>query len=156
VKNASIAIHRLKKDFIHLQEMNLEGVSVCPNENNILVWDAVIFRQIETPFEDGVFNLQLEFPEEYPFKPPKIRFTSRIFHPNVGSNGEIEISQSKWSPAHDVLTVFLSIIQLLREPNYLDYSANIAAEKLFKENYIEYRRLARECVRESLHEHTNI
>lgn len=64
-----------------------------PSENNIMLWNAVIFGPAETPFEDGlffaialmflgIFKLVIEFTEEYPNKAPKVRFISKIFHPN--------------------------------------------------------------------------
>jgi len=40
------------------------------------------FRPHETPFEDGTFKLTIEFTEEYPNKPPTVRFVSKMFHPN--------------------------------------------------------------------------
>lgn len=59
------------------------GVSGAPTDNNILLWHAVIFGPHDTPFEDGTFKLTIEFTEEYPNKPPTVRFQSKMFHPNV-------------------------------------------------------------------------
>ena len=50
------------------------GVQGAPSDNNIMVWDAVIYGPADTPFEDGTFKLQIEFSEEYPNKPPKVKF----------------------------------------------------------------------------------
>lgn len=52
-------------------------------------WEAVIFGPQDTPFEDGTFKLSLEFTEEYPNKPPTVKFVSRMFHPNVYADGSI-------------------------------------------------------------------
>ena len=49
------------------------GVSGAPSDNNIMLWNAVIFGPHDTPFEDGTFKLTIEFTEEYPNKPPTVR-----------------------------------------------------------------------------------
>ena len=51
----------------------LQGVSGAPSDNNIMLWNAVIFGPHDTPFEDGTFKLTIEFTEEYPNKPPTVR-----------------------------------------------------------------------------------
>ncbi len=55
----------------------------------------------DSPYQGGVFFLTIHFPSDYPFKPPKIAFTTRIYHPNINSNGSIclDILRSQWSPA---------------------------------------------------------
>lgn len=67
------------RDFKRLQEDPPAGVSGAPSENNIMVWNAVIFGPEGTPFEDGTFKLTIEFTEEYPNKPPTVRFVSKCF-----------------------------------------------------------------------------
>ncbi|CAO4375573.1 unnamed protein product [Caenorhabditis nigoni] len=65
------------------------GVSGAPTEDNILQWEEVISGPRATPFEDGTFKLSLELSEEYPNKPPTVKFISNVFHPNVYSDGSI-------------------------------------------------------------------
>ncbi|KAM3841561.1 ubiquitin-conjugating enzyme E2 D2 isoform 3-T3 [Vipera latastei] len=57
--------------------------------------------QNDSPYQGGVFFLTIHFPTDYPFKPPKVAFTTRIYHPNINSNGSIclDILRSQWSPA---------------------------------------------------------
>lgn len=57
--------------------------------------------QPDSPYQGGVFFLTIHFPTDYPFKPPKVAFTTRIYHPNINSNGSIclDILRSQWSPA---------------------------------------------------------
>uniref|UniRef100_A0A8C5C0M6 CDGSH iron-sulfur domain-containing protein 2 n=1 Tax=Gadus morhua TaxID=8049 RepID=A0A8C5C0M6_GADMO len=58
-------------------------------------------RTNDSPYQGGVFFLTIHFPTDYPFKPPKVAFTTRIYHPNINSNGSIclDILRSQWSPA---------------------------------------------------------
>jgi ubiquitin-conjugating enzyme E2 D/E len=59
------------------------------------------FLQGDSPYSGGVFFLAIHFPTDYPFKPPKVNFTTRIYHPNINSNGSIclDILRDQWSPA---------------------------------------------------------
>ena len=101
-------------------------------------------RLQDTPFEDGAFKLTLEFTEEYPSKPPTVRFVSEIFHPNVYANGDIclDILQNRWSPTYDVSAILTSIQSLLDEPNP-DDPANSVAAQLYLENRREYKKKSR-------------
>uniref|UniRef100_A0A8C8WBY2 Ubiquitin conjugating enzyme E2 B n=1 Tax=Panthera leo TaxID=9689 RepID=A0A8C8WBY2_PANLE len=105
------ARRRLMRDFKRLQEDPPVGVSGAPSENNIMQWNAVIFGPEGTPFEDGTFKLVIEFSEEYPNKPPTVRFLSKMFHPNVYADGSIclDILQNRWSPTYDVSSILTSI-----------------------------------------------
>jgi len=58
------------------------GVTGAPTDHDIMVWNALIFGPESTPFEDGTFKLRIEFTEEYPNKPPSVKFVSQMFHPN--------------------------------------------------------------------------
>ena len=72
-----------------------------------------------SPYQGGVFFLAIHFPSDYPFKPPKLQFTTRIFHPNINANGSIclDILKETWSPALTISKVLLSISSLLTDPN---------------------------------------
>jgi ubiquitin-conjugating enzyme E2 A len=120
------------------------------SNSNILVWQAVIFGPDDTPWEGGTFNLLLEFAEDYPNKAPKVRFVSKIYHPNVYADGQIclDILQSQWSPIYDVAALLASIQSLLCDPNP-NSPANSEAARLFSENRTEYDKRVKKCVEDS-------
>ncbi|VDN18338.1 unnamed protein product [Gongylonema pulchrum] len=123
------------------------GVSGAPTEDNIMMWEAVIFGPQDTPFEDGTFKLTLEFSEEYPNKPPTVKFVSKMFHPNVYADGSIclDILQNRWSPTYDVAAILTSIQSLLDEPNP-NSPANSLAAQLYQENRREYEKRVQQIV----------
>ncbi|UYV81716.1 UBE2B [Cordylochernes scorpioides] len=107
-------------------------------------------RPHDTPFEDGTFKLTLEFTEEYPNKPPTVRFISKMFHPNVYADGSIclDILQNRWSPTYDVSAILTSIQSLLDEPNP-NSPANSLAAQLYQENRREYEKRVATIVEQS-------
>nr|CAD7423708.1 unnamed protein product [Timema monikensis] len=131
---------------VGLQEDPPTGVSGAPTDNNIMIWNAVIFGPHDTPFEDGTFKLTIEFTEEYPNKPPTVRFVSKMFHPNVYADGGIclDILQNRWSPTYDVSAILTSIQSLLSDPNP-NSPANSMAAQLYKENRREYEKRVKAC-----------
>ncbi|XP_031462956.1 ubiquitin-conjugating enzyme E2 D2 isoform X1 [Phasianus colchicus] len=93
--------------------------SAGPVGDDMFHWQATIMGPNDSPYQGGVFFLTIHFPTDYPFKPPKVAFTTRIYHPNINSNGSIclDILRSQWSPALTISKVLLSICSLLCDPN---------------------------------------
>jgi ubiquitin-conjugating enzyme E2 A len=115
-----------------------------------MIWEAVIVGPPDTPFEDGTFKLKLEFTEEYPNKPPTVKFLSKMFHPNIYNDGSIclDILQNRWSPTYDVSAVLTSVQSLLDEPNP-NSPANATAAEMYQSNRREYERRVQETVEQS-------
>ncbi|KRZ70286.1 Ubiquitin-conjugating enzyme E2 1 [Trichinella papuae] len=141
------ARRRLMRDFKRLQDDPPSGVSGAPTEDNILIWQAIIFGPQDSPFEDGTFKVILQFTEEYPNKPPNVKFLSKMFHPNVYSDGSIclDILQNRWSPTYDVAAILTSLQSLLDEPNP-NSPANSVAAQLYQENRKEYNKRVQQVV----------
>ena len=135
------ARRRLMRDFKRLQEDPPAGISGAPSDNDIMLWNTIIFGPSDTPFEDGTFKLIMNFTEEYPNRAPAVRFVSKMFHPNVYADGSIclDILQNRWSPTYDVSAILTSIQSLLDEPNP-NSPANSEAAKLYQENRREYEK----------------
>jgi ubiquitin-conjugating enzyme E2 A len=67
-----------------------QGASAAPvRDDNLFVWEATIFGPEECMWEGGIFPLSMKFSEEYPSKPPKVRFTFPVYHPNVYADGSL-------------------------------------------------------------------
>ena len=83
-----------------------------------------------SPYEGGIFNLELYLPDNYPMVPPKVRFLTKIYHPNIDRLGRIclDVLKDKWSPALSIRTVLLSVQALLSSPNPDDPLANDVAD----------------------------
>ena len=73
----------------------------------------------DSAYAGGVFFLNIHFPTDYPFKPPKVTFTTRIYHCNINSNGSIclDILKDQWSPALTISKVLLSISSMMTDAN---------------------------------------
>ncbi|GFS30990.1 ubiquitin-conjugating enzyme19 [Actinidia rufa] len=132
---------RLQSELMALMMSGDSGISAFPEEENIFCWRGTITGSKDTVFEGTEYKLSLSFPNDYPFKPPKVKFETACFHPNVDLHGNIclDILQDKWSSAYDVRTILLSIQSLLGEPN-TSSPLNTQAASLWN-NQEEYRKM---------------
>ncbi|KAG1668803.1 Ubiquitin-conjugating enzyme E2 N [Nymphon striatum] len=121
------------------------GISATPDECNARYFHVIVAGPEGSPFEGGIFKLELFLPEEYPMSAPKVRFVTKIYHPNIDKLGRIclDILKDKWSPALQIRTVLLSIQALLSAPNPDDPLANDVAEQ-WKINEAQAVRTARQ------------
>jgi ubiquitin-conjugating enzyme E2 D/E len=96
-----------------------DNCSGGPIDGNLLHWTATIIGPDKSPYEGGIFKLDIQFPKNYPFKAPTVKFVTKVYHPNIGRSGDIclDILKSQWSPALKLSKVLLSICSLLCDPN---------------------------------------
>ncbi|OWF56853.1 Ubiquitin-conjugating enzyme E2-17 kDa [Mizuhopecten yessoensis] len=143
-----MALKRITKE---LQDLGRDPPAQCsagPVGDDLFHWQATIMGPPDSPYQGGVFFLTIHFPTDYPFKPPKVAFTTRIYHPNINSNGSIclDILRSQWSPALTISKVLLSICSLLCDPNPDDPLVPEIA-RIFKTDKAKYNETAREWTR---------
>lgn len=119
--------------------------SAGPKGDNIYEWRSTILGPPGSVYEGGVFFLDITFTPEYPFKPPKVTFRTRIYHCNINSQGVIclDILKDNWSPALTISKVLLSICSLLTDCNPADPLVGSIATQ-YMTNRAEHDRMARQ------------
>ncbi|CAL9703092.1 unnamed protein product [Knipowitschia caucasica] len=132
-------ISRLKRELEMLSTEPPPGITCWQTEDNMNELRAQIIGGSGSPYEGGIFSLEIKIPERYPFEPPNIRFITPIYHPNIDNCGRICHDALKlppkgaWKPSLNISTVLTSIQLLMVEPNPDDpLMADISAE--FKYN----------------------
>ncbi|UYV74505.1 UBE2L3 [Cordylochernes scorpioides] len=138
------ATRRLQKE---LQDLKKEGCKyfkdIRVDESNILVWQG-LFLPDKPPYNKGAFRIEIDFPPEYPFKPPKIEFKTKIYHPNIGEDGLVFlpiILPEYWKAPTKTVHMIQALIALLNEPTPECPLQADVAEEYFK-NREEFMRNA--------------
>jgi len=136
---------RIKKELENLTKDPPSNCSAAPEGEDMYHWSATIIGPAGSVYEGGLFSLSIEFPANYPFKPPKIRFITKIYHPNINSSGGIclDILKNNWSPALTISKVLISICSLLDDPNPDDPLVVDIAD-MYVKNRLQYDITARE------------
>ena len=134
-----MAAQRITKELENLKKDPPANCSAGPVGDDIFHWQATLMGPGESPFEGGVFFLDINFPTDYPYKPPRVTFSTKIYHPNINSSGGIclDILKDQWSPALTISKVLISICSLLDDPNPDDPLVPSIAE-LYKRDKAEY------------------
>ena len=143
-----MALRRIKKELKDIQRCPPSNCSAGTVGDDIFKWQGTILGPSDSPYYGGVFYLEMQFPQDYPFRPPKINFKTRIFHCNVNDKGVIylDILKDDWSPALTISKVLLSICSLLTDPNPDDPLVPEIAS-LYKKNRKEHDQKAADWTR---------
>jgi len=120
---------RIIKETQKLMEDAPPGISAGPYQDNLRYFNITMAGPAGSAYDGGIFKLELFLTAGYPMEPPKVRFLTKIYHPNIDKVGRIclDILRDKWSPALQIRTVLLSIQALLSAPNPDDPLANDVA-----------------------------
>jgi len=143
-----MALKRVQKELNDLTKDPPAGCSAGPMSDDMFKWQASIMGPGGTPYEGGVFFLTIVFPADYPFKPPKITFNTKIYHCNINDKGGIclDILKDNWSPALTISKVLLSICSLLSDANPDDPLMPEIANQ-YKTNRAQHDKIAAEWTR---------
>jgi len=126
--------------------------SIEVDEKNFMKWNILLLGPSDTIFEGGIFKCQIEFPKEYPNKPPSFKFVDKLYHPNIYPDGKVCISilhegedqygyehiSERWNPSHSVNSILMSILSMLTAPNF-ESPANVDASKLWRDDFDKYK-----------------
>ncbi|KAL3102787.1 hypothetical protein niasHT_021454 [Heterodera trifolii] len=137
---------RIMEEIKELEKEPVVGCTARPvDDNNIHNWTATIKGPPDSPYEGGTFQMTIAFPRDYPFRAPLVKATTRIYHPNIDSHGNIclDILKHNWAPSLTISKVLLSISSLLCDPNPSS-PMDPEAAKLYQSNITEFNKKARE------------
>jgi len=140
-----MAQKRITKELKDITKDPPSNCSAGIKGDDLFSWQATIMGPKDTPYEGGVFQLKIDFPSDYPFKPPKVQFLTKVYHCNINDQGGIciDVLKDAWSPALTTSKVLLSICSMLQDPNP-DSPLKTDVAELFKSNRAEHDRTARE------------
>eukprot|EP00826_Nyctotherus_ovalis_P026604 TRINITY_DN2076_c0_g2_i5.p1 TRINITY_DN2076_c0_g2~~TRINITY_DN2076_c0_g2_i5.p1 ORF type:complete len:149 (-),score=45.98 TRINITY_DN2076_c0_g2_i5:142-588(-) len=141
-----MAIKRLQKELNYITKDPPVGCSAqLVDAKDLYHWVGTIKGPSDSPYAAGTFKLNFYFPVDYPFKPPKVTFQTKVYHPNIDSAGNIclDILKENWSPALTVSKVLLSISSLLTDANP-DSPLSSEAAQLYKHDRKKYNAIAAE------------
>jgi ubiquitin-conjugating enzyme E2 A len=147
-----MAVRRLQHDFRQLIKNKVDGIDASPSADNLFLWNAIICGPEDSIYETGAFQLQLLIPDDYPIRPPQVRFITKVFHPNVWWDDGlicVDILKDGWLPSYDILAILHSIRLLLVDPNPLS-PANLEAALLYRNHRSEYNRRVLQMIQDTL------
>ncbi|KAI4520218.1 ubiquitin-conjugating enzyme/RWD-like protein [Schizophyllum commune] len=159
----------LRRQLTELTKHPVEGFSAgLVDDSNLFEWEVLLIGPPDTLYEGGFFKARLSFPPEFPLLPPKMKFLTPMWHPNIYPDGNVCISilhppgedqygyedaGERWLPVHTVESILLSVLSMLSSdtPN-TDSPANVDAAKEVRENPDAYKKKVRRLARRSAEE----
>ncbi|KAL2171939.1 hypothetical protein VTG60DRAFT_998 [Thermothelomyces hinnuleus] len=151
----SLCQNRLQEERKQWRKDHPFGFYARPQKNaqgvlDLKVWECGIPGKEKTIWEGGLFKLVVTFPDEYPTKPPKCKFTPPLFHPNVYPSGTVCLSilneEEAWKPAITIKQILLGVQDLLNDPNP-ESPAQAEAYNMYKKDRVQYERRIRQITR---------
>ncbi|PKA55270.1 Ubiquitin-conjugating enzyme E2 27 [Apostasia shenzhenica] len=132
---------RVQKEVVEFnRDTAISGVSIALYDGaggaDLTHLCGTISGPVGTPYEGGIFVIDIQLPSGYPFEPPKMQFVTRVWHPNISSqNGAIclDILKDQWSPALTLKTALLSLQALLSTPAPDDPQDAVVAQQYLRD-----------------------
>ena len=136
--------NRVAKELRECQKDTTGGITVAEQADVqagcMAHWSGTIKGPVSSPYEGGTFSIDIMLPKEYPFVPPKMKFSTKIWHPNISSQSGaicLDILKNEWSPALTVRTALISLQALMSAPEPDDPQDAVVA-KQYKENQTDF------------------
>ncbi|EGN95458.1 hypothetical protein SERLA73DRAFT_142159 [Serpula lacrymans var. lacrymans S7.3] len=125
------ALRRIQKELSDISKKPIEGITVDAEEDNLFMWKCAVKGTSNSPYRNGTFRFVLELPQNFPFKPPNVTFTTKIYHPGINDEGQICVPilrGDEWKPSITLSTVLAVIQEKVNNPSPDDpFEPEIAA-----------------------------
>ncbi|EDL28649.1 mCG48957, partial [Mus musculus] len=119
LRSKMAASRRLMKELEEIRKYGMKNFcNIQVDEANSWTSQGLIVPD-KPPYDKGAFRIEINFPAEYPFKPPKITLKTKIYHPNIDEKGQVclpVISAENWKPATKTDQVIQSLTALVSDP----------------------------------------
>ncbi|KAG2448397.1 hypothetical protein HYH02_006289 [Chlamydomonas schloesseri] len=133
----AVDLGRIQKELKEIERDTASGVTVHLKNNSLQHLTGYVPGPKDTPYEGGLFAVEINLDNGYPFVPPKMRFITKVWHPNVSSQSGaicLDILKDQWSPALTLKTALLSLQALLSSPQPDDPQDAVVAKQYISDH----------------------
>ncbi|KAH8337485.1 hypothetical protein KR059_012215, partial [Drosophila kikkawai] len=131
------ATRRLTRELSDLNEAKMSTLrNLESSDETLLLWTGLLVPE-KAPYNKGAFRIEITFPPQYPFMPPKILFKTKIYHPNVDEKGEVCLSiinSDNWKPTTRTEDVLQALVAIIHNPEPEHPLRSDLAEEFVKEH----------------------
>lgn len=128
---------RIYKELEDVKNDPTSGIFIeCINDGDLTNLKGSFKGPPDSPYSEGKFLIDIQIPDEYPFKPPKMKFDTRVYHPNISSQtGAIclDVLKDAWTPILTLKSSLLSLQSLLQSPQPDDPQDAVVAQVLIND-----------------------